>query len=112
MKKRVTMKESKAIRVGAQKAGKKAILKKGTASDLSHRMVVVVLLALVIVTIISIGFYLQALNTIKPTFVVNEGKAVGEVSIVILPAPELAAGAAEQDDRAPSAPPSKSPQKQ
>ncbi len=111
MKKRNTLKEYAVLGKSAGKRAANTILKRRTASDFSNRAVLIVLLALVIVTIISIGFYLQTLNTIKPKIVVNEGKAVGEVSIVILPPPELAAGVGGQDYRAPSAQPSKAPKK-
>ena len=59
--------------------------------DFSNNIVVAALLVLVVVSIISIGLYLHALNTVKPKFVVNEGKAAGDVTITITKAPiELA----------------------
>lgn len=61
--------------------------KKRQKKDFSEGVVVTMLLVLVIVSIISIAFYLHALNTIRPKFVVNEGRAVGEVSITITKAP-------------------------
>lgn len=65
--------------------------KKKKKKDFSDGVVVTMLLLLVVVSIISIAFYLHALNTIKPKFVVNEGKAIGEVSITITKAPSESA---------------------
>ncbi len=72
-------------------------------SDFSNRAVIIMLVLLVVVSILSIGFYLNALDKTKPRFVVNEGKASGEVLITITKAPEKAiVGTAESDSSTPS----------
>lgn len=45
------------------------------------------LILLIVVTAISLLIYVQALEKAKPKFIVNEGKAVGEVTLTILPRP-------------------------
>lgn len=55
--------------------------------DFSNNIVVAVLLVLVVVSIISIGLYLHTISSVKPKFLVNEGKAAAEVTITITKAP-------------------------
>ncbi len=66
---------------------RKSVLLGKEKTDFSHQAVLIMLLLLVIVSIVSIGIYLHTLDNIKPKFVVNEGKAAGEVAIVITKAP-------------------------
>lgn len=59
--------------------------------DFSNRAVLLLLLLLILVSVISVIVYVQVLNGIQPKFIVNEGKASGEVAITILSPPDAAA---------------------
>lgn len=65
--------------------------KKDFSNYLSNNIIIAALLLLIVISIVSIAFYLYTLNRVKPQFIVNEGKATGEVAITITATPsELA----------------------
>ena len=69
------------VKKGGERAGSK---------DISNKAVLVMLILVILVTAVSLLIYLQALEKAKPKVIVNEGKAVGEVTLTILPPPQTA----------------------
>lgn len=57
-------------------------------NDFSNKTVMVMLALVIIAGIVSVIFYFTVVDKAQPKILVNSGKAVGEVSLTILPQPE------------------------
>ncbi len=79
---------------------KKAAVSSAPSGDLSNRTVLIVLLVVILVSVISLVWYLSALRSVdmKPRVVVEKGPAQAEVGITIMSPEQIAA--AEQASNA------------